>query len=169
MTTDKQPVTIQTPSGEVAFQQSTSSKEGFDDSVTEISQGEFAKLECEINRAPAFIAEFVSSEQFTGDILEDLDLAFAEWLNSHRRDRFSTDDVIQIVGSTLGFYSISRLRVRWARVTDSRGTDIALIADTPPTRSYPFSSVQYRIEDNKTNFIVALYRALEHNMKSAAH
>ena len=93
---------------------------------------------------------------------------FAAWLNSDKRDTFTSKDVIRIVGSALGFYSIQHVGVRWARVTDSYGTDISLVADKPPTRSFSFSSIQYRIADKKTDFIVALFRSLEHNMKSAA-
>ena len=167
MTANIKPVAIQTPSGEIAFKMGITANNAFDDVVAELSAGDFDILSSACKRAPGFISEFVVSEQFTGDILEDLDLAFAAWLTSDNRGRYTTNDVIEIVGSALGFYSVARLGVRWARVTDTRGTDIALVATNPPTRSYPFSSVQYRIEDNKTNFIVALYRALEYNMKNA--
>jgi len=167
MTADKKPIAIQTPSGEIAFKLSITTKNSFDDAAAELTSGDFDTLSLAFKKAPDFIGEFVASDRFSGDILEDLDLAFAAWLKSGNRDRFTTNDVIQIVGSALGFYSISRLGVRWARVTDAHGTDIALVATNPPTRSYPFSSVQYRIEDNKTDFIVALYRTLEYNMKNA--
>ena len=39
-------------------------------------------------------------------------------------------------------------------------------AAKPETRSFPFTSVQYRIEDAKTDFIVALFRTLEYTMKN---
>jgi hypothetical protein len=41
------------------------------------------------------------------------------------------------------------------------------VAERPPTRSFPFTSVQYRIEDKKTDFVVALFRSLEHAMKTS--
>ena len=116
-------------------------------------------------RTPAFIASYVSLKDRTGDTLEDLDLAFAAWLKSDKRQRFAVKDVIRIVGCALGERSIERLGVHWARVTDAHGSDIALVADDLPARSYPFNSVQYRIEDNKVDFIVALFRTLEHMMK----
>jgi hypothetical protein len=169
MADDKKPVTIRTPSGEVTFKEATiPNQKNFDDTVTELTRDERMTLERDTKRVPAFIAAFVSPEHRTGDTLEDLDLAFAAWLKSGRRDAFTADDVIRIVGCALGAHAIQHLGVRWARVTDSHGSDIALVAERPLTRSFPFTSVQYRIDDNKTDFIVALFRTLEHSMNSAS-
>ena len=167
MADDKKPVTIQTPSGEVTFKEVTiPNQKNFNDTVTELTRDELTALERDTKRIPAFIAAFVSPEHRTGDTLEDLDLAFAAWLPSGRRDAFTADDVIRIVGCALGAHAIWHFGVRWARVTDTHGSDIALVAEHPITRSFPFTSVQYRIEDKKTDFIVALFRTLEHTMKS---
>jgi hypothetical protein len=164
---DKKTVTIKTPSGEITWKEDVSNKAHLDDTIAELTKDELAALERDSKRATDFVAAFVSPEQRTGDILEDLDKAFAGWLNSGKRDTFTANDVIRVVGSALGFYSIQKLGVRWARVTDAQGTDIALVAERPPTRSFPFTSVQYRIEDKKTDFVVALFRSLEHAMKTS--
>jgi hypothetical protein len=167
MAADKKSVTIETPSGEVTFKEATvPNQKDFDDKVTELTADERAAIEHDSTRIPAFIAAFVSTDHRTGDVLEDLDSAFAVWLKSGKRDSYASNDVIRIVGCALGSHAIHHLGVRWARVTDAHGSDIALVAEQPPTRSYPFTSVQYRIEDKKTDFIVALYRALEHAMKT---
>src|SRR5260221_9922944 len=163
---DKNLLTIQTPSGEITWKEGVINKDHFDDTIAELTKDEHAALERDSKRAAVFIAAFVSTEHRTGDVLEDLDKAFAEWLNSGQRDTFTTNDVIRVVGSALGSYSIRHCGVRWARVTDAQGTDIALVAERPPTRSFPFTSVQYRIEDHKTDFVVALFRSLEHAMKT---
>lgn len=167
MADDKKSVTIQTPSGEVTFKEgAVPNQTDFNDTVTELTPEERVAIERDHKRIPEFIKAFISNAKRKGDLLEDLDMAFAAWLKSGRRDTFSPEEVTRIVGCALGAHSIQQLGVRWARVTDSHGSDVALVAEHPPTRSFPFTSVQYRIEDNKTDFIVALFRTLEHAMKT---
>jgi Domain of unknown function (DUF3806) len=165
MADDKKTVTIQTPSGEITFKEgSIPNQKNFNDTVSELSLEERAAIERDQKRIPGFIAAFVPDAERTGKVLEDLDTAFAAWLKSGRRDTFTAKDVTRIVGCALGSHAIRHLGVRWARVTDTNGSDIAIVAEHPLTRSFPFTSVQYRIEDNKTDFIVALFRTLEHAM-----
>jgi hypothetical protein len=165
MADDKKSVTIQTPSGEVTFKEGAiPNQKNFNDTVTELTPEERAAIERDHKRIPSFIAAFVPAADRTGDVLEDLDTAFTAWLKAGKRDSFTANDVTRIVGCALGTHAIEHLGVRWARVTDTHGSDIALVAEHPITRSFPFTSVQYRIEDNKTDFIVALFRTLEHAM-----
>lgn len=167
MADDKKTVTIQTPSGEITWKESVTNKDHFDDTVTELTKDELVALERDSKRASVFIAAFVPPEHRTGNILEDLDTAFAAWLKSGQRDTFAAKDVIRVIGAALGDYDVQHLGVRWARVTDAHGSDIALVAENPLIRSFPFSSIQYRIEDNKSDFVVALFRSLEHAMISS--
>lgn len=169
MAEDMKRVTIQTPSGEITFKEKTiPKKQEFKDTVTELTPDEQTALKGDSERASVFVAAFVTSQGRTGDILEDLDSAFTAWLTSGKRDAYTDKDVIRIVGAALGSHAVKHLGVRWARVTDEHGSVIALVADAPPTRSFPFTSIQYRIEDKKTDFIVALYRTLEHSMKDVS-
>ena len=165
MAADKKAVTIQTTSGEITWKETVTRKDRFDGKVTELTKDELTALERDAKRAGAFIAAFVSPEHNMGDLLEDLDTAFAAWLKSGQRDTFTSKDVIRIVGAAVGACDIQHLGVRWARVTDAQGSEIALVSEHPFTRSFPFTSVQYRIEDNKSDFIVALFRSLEQLMK----
>jgi hypothetical protein len=169
MADDLKPVTIQTPSGEITFKEKTiPDQKEFKDTVTELTPDEQAALKQDAERALVFVSVFVACQKRTGDILEDLDSAFTAWLTSGKRDAYTDRYVIRIVGAALGAHAVKNLGVRWARVTDEYGSVMALVADAPPTRSFPFTSIEYRIEDKKTDFIVALYRTLEHSMKDAS-
>ena len=166
MAAEKKTVTIQTPSGEITFKEvPVPNQKDFNDKVTELTPEERTALDRDTVRVPEFIAAFVPLKERTGDVLEDLDKAFAAWLKSGKRETFAAQDVIRIAGCGLGAHAIKHLGMRWANVTDAPGTDIALVSEKPQARSYPFSSVQYRIEDGETDFIVALFRAIEHIMK----
>ncbi|MEP6672739.1 MAG: hypothetical protein ABJF10_26480 [Chthoniobacter sp.] len=154
MAADKKSVTIQTPSGEITFTEGAiPNQKEFHDKVTELTPEERVAIERDSQRVRAYIAAFVSTDRRTGDVLEDLDMAFSAWLKSGKRDAFTSNDVIRIVGCALGSHAIQHLGV-------------ALVAEQPLTRSYPFTSVQYRIDDEETDFIVALYRTLEYTMKT---
>ena len=125
MADDKKSHTIQTPSGEVAFKEVTvPGQKKFNDTITELTPTELSALERDTKRIPTFIAAFVLPEHLTSDTLEDLDLAFAAWLRSNRRDAFTSEDVIRIVGCALGAHATQHLGVRWARVTDTHGSEI---------------------------------------------
>jgi hypothetical protein len=156
---------IHTPSGDITYKVLADDEGGLKDKIAELSEKELVTLKLDLERASAFISALVPPNQRNGDTLEDLDLAFAAWLKASSQTQFTENDVIKIVGSALGFYCIEHLGFHWVRVTDSYGTSIALIKEKPETRSYPFTSIQYRIEDKKTNFIVGLFRVLEHEIK----
>lgn len=165
---DLKKVTIQTPGGEVSWKEEVSKgKQSFDDRIELLSDKELAGLRRDSERAPVFIAAFVPPEHRTDNLLEDMDAAFTAWLKSGQRDKFNNEDVIRIIGAAFGNYCIQHLGLHWARVTDKQGTAVALVSDHPLTRSFPFTSVQYRIEDNKTDFIYAIYASLEQLMKDA--
>ena len=168
MAEDLKKVTIQTPGGEVSWkEEKIKGKRSFDDRIELLSDKELAGLRRDSERAPAFIAAFVPPGNRTDNLLEDLDTAFAAWLKSDQRDKFTNAEVIRIIGAALGSYTIQHLGLHWARVTDKQGTAIALVSENPPARSFPFTSIQYRIEDNKTDFIYALYVSMEQLMKDA--
>ena len=172
MADDKKSVTIETHSGEVNYTGCIiRDQTDFDETITELTSDDLSALERDMERIPLFIEAFeafVFSEDRSGRTLKELDLAFAEWFSSGGHDEFTSEDVVRIVGCGLGDHAIRQLGVRWARVTDKYGSDIALVAEEPPMRSFVFPAVRYCIEDKQTDFIEALFRGIEHIMKDAA-
>jgi len=136
--------------------------------VRDLTPEETAALDRDADRATQFIDKYVPSGKRSGDLLENLDLAFGAWHSSRAADREAAKDIIRITGAEYGRYCIQRLRLRWAITRDDHGTDTALVRDQPPIRAFPFSSIQYRIEDDKTDFFVALYVGLKHTIDDAA-
>jgi len=135
--------------------------------VRELTREELAALDRDADRATQFIEKYVAPGKRGGDLLENLDAAFDAWHSARAADRESTQDVVRFTGAAYGKYCIQRLGLRWAIIRDDHGTDTALVRDQPPTRAFPFSSIQYRIEDDKTDFFVALYVGLKHTIDDA--
>jgi hypothetical protein len=152
-------VTFSTPSGDVKYRKRRD--DSLAGTVSSITNEEHAALARDADRAQDFIHSSVGLELQTGDTLQDLDLAFSVWLHSEIRTKFTDSDVVRIVGSSIGRKAVDTLGVRWARITDEHGSEIGLVAEEPDVYSYPFSSVRYRIEDRKTNFISALFEVLK--------
>lgn len=150
---------IETPRGTVTYKEQVSSG-GFEGTLRAPSAAEAARLEDGAARASAFIARYVPSRRQQGDLLENLDRAFAAWLMSQDPNKESAQDIEWVVGAAFGQYCIERLPVRWAIGTDDKGTEVMIVGDQPRVWSYPFAAVRYRIEDRKTDFIGALYEAL---------
>ncbi len=157
------PQAIETPRGTVTYKERVRPDDGkFEEGLRDVSSSEADRLRQSALQAPTFIARHVPAAQMQSDQLENLDLAFAAWLNSTDPKKESPAEVESIVGAALGQYCIAKLPVRWAVATDSRGTEFVLVGENPPSRSYPLAAVRYRIEDRKTDFIGALYEALVH-------
>ena len=150
---------IETPRGTVTYKEQVSS-DGFEGTLRAPSAAEAARLKDGAAKASVFIAKYVPSRQQQGDLLENLDRAFAAWLTSQDSSKETAEDVEWVVGAAFGQYCIERLPVRWAIGTDNKGTEVMIVGDQPRMWSYPFAAVRYRIEDRKTDFIGALYEAL---------
>jgi len=163
---EKKHVEIDTPQGKVEWK--TSDGGSISRVVRDVSSGELQVLQSDAHAAVAFLARYGPKDRGTEHPLELLDLAFAAWLLSEDPKKESADRVIHILGSAYGFYCIKHLGVRWAWTQDDHGLTIALVRENPTTVGYPFSSIQYRIEDRKTDFIYALYASLDHLIKDAS-
>jgi hypothetical protein len=162
------PKAVETPRGTVTYKERVRPESKFEASLRDPSPSEITLLRESAAQATAFVAKYVPSERMQQDLLENLDTAFAAWLNSSSPGKESAIDVEWIVGAALGQYCIERLPVRWAVATDQRGPEFMIVGDSPPVWSYPLASVRYRIEDRKTDFVGAVYEMLVHMRQKAS-
>jgi hypothetical protein len=171
MAQEKTPVKIETSHGTIEFIKTTHAQKDTDkviaEIVREVTPEELTKLNSYADKADGFIAKYVSPGMQNKDLLENLDLAFDRWIHSSDPKKESDKEVIQLIGAAYGRYCISHLGVRWAIIKDDHGTDTALVRENPTTRSFPFTSIQYRIEDKKTDFIYGLYASLKYVIDDA--
>jgi hypothetical protein len=157
---------IDTPRGNVTYKEQVVPGNGnFKDGFRDLSPNEMDQLRQSAVRAHAFIARYVPAAQLRSDLLENLDIAFANWLVSENATKPSSSEVESIVGAAFGQYCIERLPVRWALATDARGSEFAIVGENPPSLTYPLAAVRYRVEDRKTDFLGALYETLSHVRK----
>jgi len=166
---EKTLVEIETPHGTVAWKELPRSKDGkIAQLLRELTPKEIEGLKSDAQQAKSFVARYAPKEKKASHPLDELDFAFAGWLVSNDPKKESNDRVIRILGSAYGFYCIENLGVRWAWIKDEQGEDIALVRENPTTQGFPFTSIRYRIEDRKTDFIYSLYASLEHLIKDAS-
>ena len=165
---DKSSVEITTPHGTVKWKELSQDNNEVAQLLRELTPKELESLKSDAAQAAPFVARYAPEEQKASHPLDELDFAFAGWLASTNPKKESSQLVIRILGSAYGFYCIKHLGVRWAWIKDSLGEEIALVRENPTTRAFPFTSIQYRIEDKKTDFIYALYAGLEHMIKKSS-
>lgn len=157
--------TIQTPEGPITFKEQTLSDiKKISAILRELTPAELQQLGDDAKRGEAFVMRYAEKSQLTSHYLVKMDSAFAAWMKSDSATKDSRESVIRAVGAAYGFYCIKQLGMRWAWIKDEYGEDIALVADSPETRSFPFTSIRYRIEDKKSDFLYALYATLAHSM-----
>ena len=154
---------VQTPQGSFRWKEWPGEK--LATFIRDLTPDELAALDRDADRATQFVTKYVPSAKRSSDLLENLDAAFEAWHSARAADRESAEDIIRITGAAYGRYCIQRLGLRWGIIRDDHGTDTALVRDLPPTRAFPFTSIHYRIEDEKTDFFVALYVALKQTIE----
>ena len=160
---------VETPQGTIEWREWEGAKgSGVATVLRDLSQEGRASLKRDVDRAQDFISKYVSQHKRQNDLLEDLDAAFTAWTSSPSASRQAAEDVVRVCGAAYGDYCVGKLGFRWAVVRDEHGTATALVRDQPPTRVFPFTSIQYRIEDRKTDFFVAMYVALTHTVAKAS-
>jgi hypothetical protein len=160
--------TVDTPTGKIDMKVTTypKGKKNIGVVTRELTPQELQRLEHDANRAVDFIRRYAPEAR--GDFLVQLDVAFAAWLRLEDPSKESASDVERIVGAAYGRYCNERLGMRWAIIQDDFGVDTALVRSDPEARGYPFTSIRYRIEDRKVDFIYGLYAALDDTIKQAA-
>ena len=157
------PVSVETPRGTISYKERVRPDDGtFEAGLRGLTVAESERLKAGARSATSLIERYVPQQSRQTDLLENLDLAFAAWLNSSSPNKESVSEIELIIGAALGQYCIDRLPVRWAVAKDEQGNEFVVVGENPPSRSYPFASVRYRIEDGKTDFVGALYEALVH-------
>lgn len=160
---EKQPVQIETDHGAIRWKEAPGEPDtGMARIVRDLTAEEKKKLDTDAEYAKELIKKYVPESERSGELLEDLDLAFAGWLRSTSTKKETKQKIISVMGAAYGRYCITHLGLRWAIARDNQGTAIALVRDDPEIISFPFSSIEYRIEDKKTDFIYALYAVLKH-------
>jgi hypothetical protein len=167
---EKKPMEITTPHGTVAWKELPSDKDGkVAVLMREVSIEELRMLKMDAQSAAAFVKRYVPAGKKASHPLDELDFAFEGWLRSDDPKKESAERVVRILGSAYGSYCIDHLGVRWAWIKDEYGQDIALVRENPTARGFPFTSIRYRIEDKKVDFIYALYASLAHLIAEASH
>jgi hypothetical protein len=97
--------------------------------------------------------------------LDDLDCAFQTWSSSSNKRGYTNEAVVEITGAAFGQFCVENLNMRWVKVCDARGTDLAVQGVKKSVRAYPFSSVSKRITDSEYGFFKPVHISIE----SASH
>jgi hypothetical protein len=101
----------------------------------------------------------------TKDASEDLKLgsleeALSMWSSRAHPDRVDPNTFVNTVGIAFGQVLVDRLGLKWAVVTDERGTDVAVHGSPGDILAFPISAVAKRVADGETAFLIELYRRL---------
>jgi len=83
---------------------------------------------------------------------ELLDQVFDLWVSDTSKTKEKADMIIISLGAALGQWMADHYNMKWIIVTDSYGTDYALIHKRWNIVAYPLSSVKEGVEENKKKF-----------------
>jgi hypothetical protein len=98
--------------------------------------------------------------------LKDFDEAFRLW-QIEKRQRYTEQQVIEILGACLGNKLIADFQMEWVVVKDEYGTDLAVRAKKYEVMSFPFASVVKRIEKNQYDFMVGVYHTVKASIENS--
>jgi hypothetical protein len=100
--------------------------------------------------------------------LDDLDAAFACWLNAPDRRGYTDQAVIELLGAMFGQYCNSQLNMRWIKLTDQNGSTLAVEGVVKQFRGFPFQSISKRIADSEHGFFRPVFSLLKRNENEAS-
>ena len=100
--------------------------------------------------------------------LDNLDAAFASWLNASDRRGYSDEAVIELLGAMFGHYCNSQLNMRWIKLTDQDGTTLAVEGVLKGFRGFPYQTISKRIPDSEYGFFKPVFALLKSNEAEAS-
>jgi len=155
--------TIPTPSGSVEV--SKEPAEAVPQKFASLSEAELTRVKADAVRAREFLAAYAPG---TAGSLADFDKAFQAWQHDGNR-RFSSADVVVVLGSYIGERLVSDLDMEWVVVTDQYGRDLAVRSKQVEVVSFPFASVAKRIESGQYGFVEGIYYAVQDAIKNGSY
>lgn len=151
--------TISTPDGSISM--TSKAVAPFPQKITLASPAEVARFNAHAAKGASFVSAYLPNiKNIKEPTLKDFDEAFYLWLRE-KKQRYSSQQVVEILGSRLGKKLINDFDMEWVLVEDEYGTDYAVRAKKKETMSFPFSSVLKRIESNEHDFMVGVYQAVK--------
>ena len=154
-------VRMVTPDGEVNA--SVTSIEATPQTITVVDGEDLARLQSLDDAGPQFISHYLPEVTQAG--LRDYDRAFRAW-QLDKSPPYSDQQVIDIVGGYLGNKCIADFGMEWVIVTGQYGTNYAVRSTKVEVMSFPFSTVQKRIEGKEYDFVYGVYHTMKEMLAS---
>jgi len=149
---------VRTDSG--SAEQFTATIDAVEESVNPLSDDQARAIEENASLAVDFVraSGVTPAEALT---LDDLDCAFANWLQGDDDRGYSAEAVVELLGAAFGQLCVEKLYMRWVTIEDAHGTVIALQGREMDFRGFPYHSIEKRIADRETGFFRAVFVALQ--------
>jgi 2-succinyl-5-enolpyruvyl-6-hydroxy-3-cyclohexene-1-carboxylate synthase len=150
---------IQTPEGSITA--TTTTVEPVPQTIVMASPKQVAEINALASKARGFVSKYLPD--VLSPSLQDFDEAFRLW-QQEKMSTYTEQQVIEVLGAQLGSKLISDLDMEWVVVSDQYGTDFAVRAKKHEVMAFPFSSVAKRIERKQYEFMVGVYRTVQHTI-----
>jgi hypothetical protein len=164
MNDEPREIRINTPEGEVVSH--VGKMEPTPQAVTIVEGDGLLYLQSLGDDSPVFVSYYVPDVKEPG--LKDYDAAFRAW-QLDESPPFSDQQVIELIGGYLGNKLTTDLDMEWVTVTDEFGTDYAVRSKKAEVMSFPFSSVQKRIENHQYDFVHGVYHTIKERLGSGEY
>lgn len=140
------------------------------ETVTPLDEETLAGLRQNAGMALRFVHDHVANFNAPTWSLQDLDDAFAGWIAHGDKEACPPRAVEAIVSAAFGEYCVRMLGMRWVSITDSHGEALAVEGagngeKYKEMRSFPFAAVGKRIDSGESQFLVGIFRVLQHGMR----
>ncbi|WP_338846307.1 DUF3806 domain-containing protein [Massilia sp. W12] len=154
--------TFETPDGPVTATKKTAPP--VPQKISAVGSKELAAFEQASARALRFVTDYVP--RASNPKLTDFDKAFYLWQKEKSR-RYSEQQVIEMIGAYLGNQLVKDFQMEWVVVSDQYGTDYAVRGKQKEVMSFPFASVEKRIQRKEHEFVVGVYQTVKHTLADA--
>lgn len=149
---------VRTESG--SAEQFTATIDAVEESVTPLSDDQVRAIEENASLAADFARAF-GVEPADALTPEELDCAFAHWLQGDDDRGYDAEAVVELLGAAFGQYCVERLPMRWVTIEDTAGIAIALQGREKDFRGFPYHSIQKRIAEREVGFFRVIFVSLQ--------
>lgn len=153
--------TFDTPAGSITT--ITKTVDPTPQKIVSASRKEVMEMDELATQAKGFLATYLPG--VANPSLADFDQAFHLWQREKKR-RYKEAQVVKMLGAYLGNQLAADFQMEWVVVTDQDGTDYAVRAKKFEVMSFPFSSVEKRVERNQYDFMVGIYYIVKHTIET---
>ena len=130
--------------------------------ISALTEAEQLWIKKQIQNATEFVRSQIDEDPGPLPSLDQLDRAYAKWVETNEKDADKVNHVINCVGIAYGQHLVNKTKLYWVIASDEYGTELAVFGflGKGDFLIYPQNFIAKRFPDKKVNFMVPAFEGM---------